>query len=201
MWSLEPLFSGILPPPQCLVGCSPAGRGRAAPHRRAGHSSWDYSATSNQMWVTPWQIAQQDHPGGSALRGPSPSTLPITQTRLLGNGEEGSDWRTDRVGGVREWGAYSLWSPHAPAHWCHGCGCGRAGVCSCALLQPLAPPQPPPSAQGRPAAWELYQRQLRSPSSWHCLPSTMAQGVASPGSLSPQVSTASSPQGMQTEAG
>lgn len=92
--------------------------------------------------------------------------------------------------GVRERGAYSLWSPHAPAHWSCGCGCGRAGVCSCALLQPPAPPQPPPSAQGTPAAWALCQRQLRSLSSWHCPPSTTAQGTASPGSLSPLVSTA-----------
>lgn len=61
---------------------------------------------------------QQGHPGGSAPRGPSPRTLPVTQTRLLGNGEEGSDQRTGW--GVRERGAYSLWSPHALAHWCHG---------------------------------------------------------------------------------
>lgn len=60
----EPLCFGSSPvTPAVPSGYPPAGRGRAAPHWPAGCSSWGRSATGNQMWVTPWEIApRQGHP-------------------------------------------------------------------------------------------------------------------------------------------
>lgn len=123
-------------------------------------------------------------PGVSAPRGPSPSTLPVTQTWLLGDGE-GAAAGARRGWGGQGRGSHSPRSLRAPAHWHHGSGCGRAGGCSCAPPWPPAPPRPPPSAPGRPAAWALHQRQLRAPSTQHHPLSTTAQGTVPQGSPSP----------------
>lgn len=85
---------------------------------------------------------------------------------------------------------YSPWSPHALTHWHHGSGCGRAAGCSCAPLQLPAPPRPPPSAPGRPAAWALRRGRLKAHSIQHHPPDTTAQGMAPWGSPSRPAPTA-----------
>lgn len=107
IWSVHTGCDQAVPPgmrggvTQCPpAGHPPAGRGRAAPRRPAHCSSWGCSATGNQTQGRP--VANRIPGRVTPPRGPSPSTLPVTQTQLPRDKGEDSGQSLARVAEVRE---------------------------------------------------------------------------------------------------